>query len=356
MNTLVIDYGGRIFVADVRLDLERDLLVAIVRAAPIHAEAADVAGLRRALEVKVDEYCSTTTERPEDAVVAPAQMHGLPDPGLPSAAVLAHIGRAIGALPRSEPAAAAMRTLLPGATSLHIVPQAWKPWRSPDPATALDAIVDTLVKKSKVKAGNCPFWRARVLVVHAVDAAEEALRRYAAARDDGASKRDRLRALAMSAGRLEDALTKHAGIFDGAWPILFEGWRDATREGVRANRLTGDATAVPGLRQRLADAIADAIADARLVAEVSRVVGEAVANSEADAGKRAFIACMLMGFREIVGEPRGDGAVDFVDAAAEVAGLRIEGHKIRGRSWRATTRKILSEPYFVALRTPFDCA
>lgn len=346
MNTLVVDHGGRVFVADVRVDFERDLVVAIVRAAPIHAEAADVPGLRRMLEAAVEKYCSTTAEGPAGAVAVPALMQALPDPERPSSAVLAHVGRAIGALPRSEPAKAAMRALLPRATSLHIVPQAWRPWRSPDPATALDAIVDTLVKKSKVKAGRCPFWRSRAAVVQALDAANEAQRLYAAAREDGASKRERLRALATSAGRLEEALTKHAGIVDGAWPILFEGWRDATREGGRANRLTGDATAVPGLRQRLADAIADAA----LTARVAHAVGEAVGNSEADAGKRAFVARTLVGFREIVGDLRGDMVVDFVDAAAEVAGLRSEDDP----SWRATTRKILGEPHFATLRTPFS--
>lgn len=350
MNTLVVDHGGRIFVADVRVDLDRDLLVAMVRSAPIHAEAAGVAELRRALEAAVDEYCSTTAGSPPDAVVTPAQMHPLPDPGRPSAAVAAHVGRAIGALPRSDAAAAAMSALLPGAMSLHVAPPGWKSWKRPDHENALDAVVDMLAEKGKLKAGSCPFWRSRATVVHAVDAADAEQRRYAAARENGAEKRVRFRALAASADRLENALAEHAAIFDREWSDLWDGWAAGTREGKRENRIDGDALAVPGLRSRLDDALADA----RLVAKVSRVVGEAIANSEADAGKRAFVARMLMGFREIVGDLRGDLVIDFVDAAAEVAGLRIEGHKVRGRSWRATTKKILSEPYFVALRTPLD--
>lgn len=344
-NVITFRGGSHEVVVDLQVDLDRGVIKGEARGVPIAAEAPDVASLRAALDRLVAEHFAalpkTVPRRPADTEPPAPQV---------SPEVAGVVARMTGAAPRSEASARCFSVLLPGARDLLTPPPRWGSWRMPPDPNALDAVVDTLAKKGKLKAGSCPFWRSRAAVVHAVDAADAEQRRYAAARENGAEKRVRFRALAASADRLENALAEHAAIFDREWSDLWDGWTAGVREGKRRNRIDGDALAVPGLRSRLDDALADA----RLVAKVSRVVGEAVANSEADTGKKAFIARMLDGFTEITGAPPGDGAIDFVDAAAEVAGLRIEGHKVRGRSWRATTRKILSEPYFVALRTPLD--
>lgn len=341
--------GAHEVVVDVRVDFDRGLIVGAARGVPIVEEAPDVVSLRAALDRRAAEHFAalpkTRPRRPANAEAPTPQV---------SPEVAGVVARMVGAAPRSEAATRRFAALLPGARDLLTPPPGWVSWRMPPQANALDEAVDTLVRKprrSTPSDGLCPFWRARVAVVHAIDASEDARRRYEAARDDGAAKRVRLRALGTSSGRLEAVLTAHAAIFDDAWPILFGGWRDATREGLRANVLTDDAIAVPCLRQRLEAAIADA----RLVAEVAHAVGEAVANSAADAGRRAFIARILSAFREIVGiriadGVRGDKPIAFVDAAAEVAGFRSED----AQSWRSLTKKIQGEPQFAAFRTPLD--
>lgn len=342
-NVITFRGGTHEVVVDVRVDFERGLIVGAARGMPIVAEEPDVASLRAALDRLVAEHFAAL---PKTAPRRPTNVEPPAPPISPEVADV--VARMVGAAPRSEAAKKRFVALLPGASDLLTPPPRWGSWRMPPDPSALDEAVDTLLRKHRKRSaasdGPCPFWRARAAVVHAIDASEDARRRYAAARDDGAAKRARLRALAASSGRLDATLAAHAAILDGAWPDLFEGWRDATREGFRENRLTDDALAIPGLRQRLDDAVADVA----LTARAARAVGEAVGNSEADAGKRAFIARMLGAFREIFGGVRGDQPIAFVDAAAEAAGLRGEGDP----SWRATTKKIQGEPQFAAFRTP----
>ena len=346
-NVITFRGGTHEVVVDLRVDFDHGVIHGEARGVPIAAEAPDVASLRAALDRLVAEHFAalpkTEPRRPADTPP--------PAPKV-SPEVADVVARMIGAAPRSEAAAKLFSALLPGARDMLTPPPSWVSGRLPPDPNALDEVVDTLLRKRKPRSdGICPFWRARVAVVQALDAGEDARRRYEAARVDGAAKRARLRALATSSGRLDAALTAHAAILDGAWPDLFAGWRDATREGLRENRLTDDALALTGLRERLGTAIADA----RLVAEVAHAVGEAVANSAADAGRRAFVGRMIGVFREVVGLKiadgvRGDGPIAFVDAAAEVAGLRGEGDP----SWRATTKKIQREPQFAAFRPPLD--
>ncbi len=344
-NVITFRGGTHEVVVDVRVDFERGLIVGAARGMPIVAEEPDVASLRAALDRLVAEHFAAL---PKTAPRRPTNVEPPAPPISPEVADV--VSRMVGAAPRSEAAKKRFVALLPGASDLLTPPPGWISWRMPPEPNALDEAVDTFVRKNRKRSaasdGPCPFWRARVAVVQALDTGEDARRRYEAARVDGAAKRAKLRALATSADRLQIALAEYTVTFGDAWRDLVEDWVAATREGTRENRIEGDALAIPGLRQRLDDAVADVA----LTARAARAVAEAVGNSEAAAGKRAFIARMLGAFREIFGGVRGDKPVSFVDAAAEVAGLRGEGDP----SWRATTKKIQGEPQFAAFRTPVD--
>lgn len=407
-NTLTLQgANGRKIAADIQVDLGRNMLVAIVREVPIEVEAPDVAGLRAALEARATELFALPPKpaparrqgRPSkgagvlaDAADDPAKttpdgesngvgvgamatvslLTSSPDtlqqavetikeftakrsfdvqcrqPVVPRAAIAeAHFVLAIGALPRSDVAQSMMDSLLPGARDLLSPAPGWNAWKQPANENALDVEVENLVKSGRITGGgDCPYWRARAAVIHAVDAAEEASESYLAARVDGAAKRTSLRNLATNAARTRKAFEEFGAEFEKSWATLWESWRDATGEGRRENRAGERALIVPGLRDRLAAVVPDLT----VVEEIAREVGEAVGNSEADFGKRAFVRRMLTAYHNLVAVPKGDQPINFVDAAAEVAGLRMRD----GVSWRATTKKILAEANFIALRTPSD--